>query len=191
MTINPFITALLGTLLVAGCGDNVDPVRYSSAPAALNSRVSVSYSTIALREVSLPAYATDEEISLADGSGAISQFPGSIWADDPTRAVTLRLTNALADVTRRTVAFDPWPFQDDPEVVIDVRLEDFIAETSGRFVARGRYYIANTDPDRKDRAGSFDLVQPFDPAQGFSAIAQAQSRIIAALAVEIASKGLR
>lgn len=191
MTMKFSIAALISTLLVAGCGENDDPVRYSSPPAALSSQVSIPHRTVALREVSLPTYATDEEISIADGTGAISQFPGSIWADDPTRAVTLRLTNALADVTRRTVAFDPWPFQDDPDVTVDVRFEEFVAETSGRFVARGRYYVAHTNPARSDRDGSFNLAEPFDPAQGFSAIAQAQSQIISALAVQIARNGLK
>ncbi|CAN0600954.1 unnamed protein product, partial [Ectocarpus sp. 12 AP-2014] len=149
------------------------------------------HESVALREVSLPAYATDESISIADGNGAIRELPGSIWADDPTRAVTLRLTNALADLTGRTVASDPWPFGGSPDVVVEVRVERLLAEDGGRYLAQGRFYVAHEDEERSDRSGSFNLIEPYDPTLGFPAIAQARSRIIAALAREIAQRGLR
>lgn len=185
------LSALLGLVLLASCSQTPEPVRYGATPPALERRISIPHRTVALREVSLPAYAADEEISVASGSGAIREFPGSIWADDPIRAVTLRLTNALSDLTGRTVASDPWPFQEDPDVVVDVRIEDFIAQASGRFVAKGRYYVAYTDSERSDRSRSFELSQSYDPEMGFSAIADARSKIIASLALDIAQRGLR
>lgn len=178
-------------LTLIGCASSPDPVRLTAEPQDLGARVSIPHQSVALREVSLPAYATDEGISMADGTGAIRELPGSVWADDPTRAITLRLTNALADLTGRTVASDPWPFGGAPDVVVEVRVERLLAEESGRYVAQGRFYVAHEDEDRSDRAGSFNLVEPFDPALGFSAIAQARSRILSTLAREIAQRGLR
>ena len=134
---------------------------------------------------------------MADGSGAITSAPDRLWADDPTRAVTLRLTNALADITGRLIASDPWPFQEDPEAVLEVRLETFVAQASGQFVAQGRYYVAHQAdgeedaPKRKDRAISFRLVEPFDPEGGFQSIAVARTRIVSVLARDIAQRGLR
>ena len=190
MILRPTIlTALCLTLL--GCGSSPDPVRLTTPPQEPGPRISIPHQSVALREVSLPTYATDEGISIADGTGAIRELSGSIWADDPTRAVTLRLTNALADLTGRTVASDPWPFGGSPDVVVDVRVERLLAEESGRYVAQGRYYVAHEDEERADRAGSFNLVEPFDPALGYSAIAQARSRVLAALAREIAQRGLK
>lgn len=184
------ILSALGVTLL-GCGSSPEPARLVTPPQDPGVRISIPHQSVALREVSLPTYATDEGISIADGTGAIRELPGSIWADDPTRAVTLRLTNALADMTGRTVASDPWPFGGSPDVVVEVRVERLLAEESGRYVAQGRFYIAHEDKERTDRAGSFNIVEQFDPALGFSAIAQARSRVLAALAREIAQRGLR
>ncbi|NNE88964.1 MAG: hypothetical protein HKN27_12885 [Silicimonas sp.] len=193
--------AVIGLFVLTACASTPEPVRYATTAHSPGARIAIPHQTIALREVSLPAYATDEGISIADQSGAIREAPGSIWADDPTRAVTLRLTNALADVTGRTVAADPWPFDSTPEVVVEVRMEEFVAEEAGRYVAQGRFYVAHAEDDRSDdesadskradRAGSFNIIQPFDPELGFPAIADARSRVIAALARQIAQRGLR
>lgn len=188
--------AFVALLALIGCGDAGEPVRYTTTAPAQASRVTIPVKSVSLREVSLPAYASEDGIAVADGSGAITSAPDRLWADDPTRAVTLRLTNALADLTGRVVASDPWPFREDAEAVVEVRIETFLAEASGQFVAQGRYYVAHQfdedeGPVRKDRAVSFRLVQPFNPEGGFKAIAAARTQIISALARDIARRGLR
>ncbi len=191
------ISSLVAPVLVlalVGCGSNGEPIRYSTFAPAQETRVSIPLKSVALREVSLPAYAAEEGIAIADGAGAITAAPDRIWADDPTRAVTLRLTNALADLTGRVVASDPWPFQEEPEAVVEVRIETFVAENSGQFVAQGRYYVAHQNedgPTRPDRAVSFRLAEPYDPDGGFKAIAAARTEVISALARDIARRGLR
>jgi len=187
---------LVACLALIGCGDAGEPVRYTTTAPAQTGRVSIPVKSVSLREVSLPSYASEEGIAVADRSGAITTATDRLWADDPTRAVTLRLTNALADLTGRVVASDPWPFREEPEAVVEVRIETFVAESSGRFVAQGRYYVAHQleeddGPVRRDRAVSFRLVQPYDPDGGFRAIAAARTRIISALAIDIARRGLR
>lgn len=186
------LISLLSVGLLIGCAETADPVRFTTAAPVPSTRVSVPLASVAVREVSLPAYAAEEGIAVADGSGVITSRPDNIWADEPVRAVTLRLTNALADLTGRIVASDPWPFQDEPEAVVEVRIEEFVAEASGRFVAQGRYYVAHGEEvDRRDRAISFRLAQPYDAERGFAAIAEARTRVISALAVDIARRGLR
>lgn len=181
----------VAVLALWGCGEAAEPVRYATPTPKAQVRVSIPLSSVAVREVSLPAYATEEGIAVASRSGAISTMTDSLWADDPTRAVTLRLTNALADITGRQVASDPWPFQSDPQAVVEVRLEEFVAEEAGRFVAEGRYYVAREEGFGPDHAHSFRLIQPFDAERGFSAIAAARAGIINALAADIARRGLR
>ena len=183
--------AVVAALAFAGCGDGAGPVRYTGAEPAAFAQVSIPMSSVAVREVSLPAYASEEGIAISDGSGAITSGPDNIWADDPTRAVTLRLTSALADLTGRLVASEPWPFRDDPEATIEVRVEQFIAEAGGQFVAQGRFYVAHSASERKDKAVSFSLAEPFNVEGGYRAIAAARTRIISALARDIASRGLR
>lgn len=188
--------ALFACLALIGCGGAGEPLRYAPDVPSQAVRINIPLKSVSLREVSLPAYATEEGIAIADASGAITTAPDRLWADDPTRAVTLRLTNALADVTGRVVASDPWPFEQNPEAVVEVRIETFVAEASGRFVAQGRYYVAHPfdeedGPKRKDRAVSFRLAEPFNPDAGFRAIAAARTRVISALARDIAGRGLR
>ena len=187
----PTILAATLLALLAGCGGSGEPVRYTTAQPAPTARVSIPLRSVALREVSLPAYAAEEGIPIASASGAVTTSPDNIWADDPTRAVTLRLTNALADLTGRVVASDPWPFREEPSAVVEVRMEEFVAQASGRFVAVGRYYVAHQEEGRTDRALSFRLAEPYDPEGGFAAIAEARARIITALARDIARRGLR
>lgn len=184
---------LFCSLGLIGCGDTAEPVRFTtpSGPAATVERISIPLATVAVREVTLPAYATEEGIAISDGTGAITTDPDRLWADDATRAVTLRLTNALADITGRQVASDPWPFREDAEAVVDVRIERFVAEADGRFVAIGRYYVAHEDETRRDHAHGFEIVQPYAPGGGFPAIAEARDRVIAWLAQDIARRGLR
>ncbi|PWK57429.1 hypothetical protein C8D95_10271 [Silicimonas algicola] len=182
--------AVTAALALAGCGDDGGPVRYSASEPVQTSRVSIPMASVSLREVSLPAYASEEGIAVSNGAGAITTGPNSIWADDPTRAVTLRLTNALADLTGRLVASEPWPFRDEPETMVEVRVEEFVAEAGGQFVAQGRYYVAHNDEARTEKALSFRITEPFDPAGGFIAIAAARTRVISALARDIAVRGL-
>lgn len=179
------------TLLLAACAETGEPVRFITTTPEETARITIPQQSVALREVSLPAYATEEGIAIADASGAVTTAPDRIWADDPTRAVTLRLTNALADLTGRVIASDPWPFRDEPEATVEVRIEEFVAEAAGRFVARGRIYVAQEIEDRSDRAFSFALAEPFAPEAGFPAIAAARSALLSALAREIAERGLR
>ncbi len=193
---SPFRILLFACLVLSACGEAVEPVRYAATAPVQDGRVSVPVKSVSLREVSLPSYASEEGIAVADSGGVIVSTPDSLWADDPTRAVTLRLTNALADLTGRVVASDPWPFREDAEAVVEVRIETFVAQATGRFVAQGRFYVAHQPEDedapvRKDRAVSFRLVEPFDPDGGFKAIAEARTRTISALAHEIARRGLR
>lgn len=183
----PFALALA---LLTACG-STGPVRYSAPKIPVSDRISIPQRTVAVREVSLPAYATAEQVSMADASGALREQGESLWADDPVREVTLELTGALGRLTGRTVAADPWPFRDEPDAVVDVRIEEFVARSSGSFLARGQYYVAQSDAGRSDRARQFEIVEPFNPDGGVPAIAAARSRAVAQLARQIARNGLR
>lgn len=191
----PFPLSLLAICasVLIGCGETAEPVRFDTPTANRTSLapVSIPLRTVSVREVTLPAYATEEGIAISDGAGAITTTPDNLWADDATRAVTLRLTNALADITGRQVASDPWPFRDDPDAVVDVRFESFVAVAAGQFEASGRYYVAQSSEDRRDHAHGFRIVQPYRPGGGFPAIAEARAKVIATLAEDIARRGLR
>lgn len=182
---------LIAATLLAGCLPADDPLLYTAPGGAIDRRVNVPQQTISVREVSLPSYAANERISVRFTPLQITESSENIWADDPVRAITLRLSQAIGDLTGRTVAADPWPYRAPPEVTVDVRIEEFVAEATGEFIARGQFYIAHEDAELRGRSVTFDLSTPFDPAGGFAAIAAARSQILVALALEVAQKGLR
>jgi len=190
MTYRLLSIAALSLMMLTACS-NPGPVRYSAPDQPVADRISIPQRTVAVREVSLPAYATVEQVSVADARGALREQGESLWADDPVREVTLELTAALGRLTGRTVAADPWPFRDEPDAVVDVRIEEFVARTGGTFLARGQVYVAQSDAGRPDRALQFEIVETYDPKGGVPAIAAARSRAVTHLARQIARKGLR
>lgn len=173
---------------LAACGP--PPERYIAPSPVAAAQQRVPYGAIALREVSLPAYAASEEIALADQEGRLQSASGSLWADDPMRAVTLDLVRALSGITGARVASEPWPFASSPDAAVDVRFEEFLASGTGVFTARGMYFVAPDTPGRPERARSFEIAQPFDPDAGYPAIAAARTAVLSTLAAEIARRGL-
>ena len=170
------------------------PSSYTVATPAPLERIGVQYSDVFVREVSLPTYAAAETIFLQGQGGLLTEQPNSVWADDPTRAVTLGISQALQTITRARVAPDPWPFGTNPEVAVDIRFETLAPGSDGLYRAAGQVFVA-PEPDEEDSASnrslSFRLEIPFDTSGGQSAIAAARSGLVARLATDIARRGLR
>ncbi len=185
------LSAALCVVLLAGCGSDPALIDAPAPSATTTERVSISYATVALRDVSLPTYATRDEIVFGAGDGALSSSKDTLWADDPVRAVTLGLARALLDLTQARVAPEPWPYAERPQVVVDVRMEEFLPSELGSFTARGLYYVAPDDGIGRDHAHKFEQVVPFDPEAGVAGMAQARSQILSALALDIAKTALR
>ena len=181
---------LLTCLALAACS-GPPPTRVVVPPAAVPDRVGIAYRTVSVLNVDLPTYASVEDIAVAQPGGLVETTNENIWADDPQRAITLELARVLAQITRATVAPQPWPFQDDPEAVVDVRLETAVAQAGGQFRMSGQYFVAPRDAGRPDRARLFSIDIPFDPEGGFAAIARAGGQAVSQLAVLIARDGLR
>jgi len=188
-------TCLLLALAVMACDSSDPTIRYQSPdPMAVLGelpRVRIVHKAVEVREVSLPGYAASEEIAMTDGAGQISTMQEALWADAPARLVTLNLSRALTQITRARIAPDPWPFQNRADAVVDVRFDSFVADPSGTFQASGMFFVAPDDPERRERAGTFNEAVAFDPEGGFPALAAAQSAVVGLLAQTIAKEGLR
>lgn len=176
---------------LAACSGGDGPALYQVPDVEAGARIAISYRSVAVREVSLPAYAALQEISVAEANGSLSSAPGLLWADDPVRSVTLDLARNLARLTGAQVAPEPWPFRTLPEVAVDVRVEELVASRSGTLRLSGQYFTAPDDPDRRGHAHVFDISEPFDPGGGVAAIAAARATAVARLARDVASTGLR
>jgi uncharacterized lipoprotein YmbA len=153
-------------------------------------RVGISYRTVEVLQVSLPTYAASEEIYVRGADGALTSSSDLLWADEPSRAVTLELTRYLSQITGAQVAPEPWPFADRAGARVDVRVEDMYAAADGRFIMTGQYFAA-PEAEGRDRSGLFSLSAPIAGEGGVAAIAAARGQVVRDLAAEIARRGLR
>jgi len=189
MRLQRFMTPLWATALaiLAGCAPNPD--RYIVPSPSPELRQRIAYAAVELREVSLPAYAADDEIVRLDLDGKMVSDGATLWADTPGRAIELELARALAQISGARIASAPWPFETAPDARLDLRFESLLARPDGRYEARGQYFTAV--PEGRERGGFFDLSVPYDIEAGPQAIAVARGRVISDLASFLARTALR
>ncbi len=180
---------LLGAALLSACGPA--PLRIAVPPTDAAESQSIGFDSVEVLEAQLPTYAEGEDIFVQGQGRALTQT-GAIWADDPSRAFTLELTDALNDLTGARIAPDPWPFEEPAGARLDVRVAEFAPDlTRGTFLLRGQYFVAALDESGRDRAREFRVEAPLAPSRGPAAIAAARAQATVLLAREIASDGLR
>lgn len=178
--------ALLCAATLAACGAAENRVAVPKLQS--DARQTIAYGSVSLREVSLPSYASSEQIYVTDEDGLLSPSEGLLWADDPSRAITLELSRHLAQITGAQVASEPWPFADYPQVQVELRIEEMLPGADGLFRLTGQYFIA--PENGRDRARLFDLAVPLS-GDGAAAIAAARGQAVQDLALDIARRGLR
>lgn len=183
---NTIATVMLCTL--AACAGAPD--RYTVSPPPPVERQRISFGAVEVRDVSLPAYAAADEISVIGPDGKLTSDAAVLWADTPERAVALELSRHLAQLSGARVASEPWPFDALPDARLDIRFEALVADAKGNFHAKGQYFVAVPE-GRRERSGLFDLSVPYDTDGGPAAIAAARGQVILDLAGHIARNGLR
>ena len=179
------IAAAATLALLTACGM---PASVVVQPPAIKETVRIGFKSVEVKDVSLPSYAAADEIAqrAPDGTLITSKV---LWADAPERAISLELSRNLARLTKRRVASEPWPFEEDAAATLDVRFTDLVAGTDGTYRATGQYFVGVYEA--RERSGSFDLTVAYDPKAGPAAIAKARGQLIVDLAKYLAVKGLR
>lgn len=175
----------MALVALAGCSSPTDTARYPLDPAPATKSLPNRIGTAELREVSLPQYASGQEIAYQTADGALRSDPKQIWADDPPRAMTLALAREISALSGATVIAEPWPLADMPARRIEVRVEQFLPGSDGVVRLSGAYYVTPAAGASADVVRRFDLRQPI-AGEGPAAIAAAQSAAVAALAAQIA-----
>lgn len=183
----PFLGAI-ALIGLAACA--AAPDRYIIPNAETSERQGIAFRAVEIRDISLPAYAASDEISLQSVDGRLTSDGTTLWADTPERAVALEFARHLSRLSDARVASAPWPFESFPDARLELRFESLIAEADGQFRARGQYFVAVSD-GRRERSGLFDLNVAFDPMGGPQAIATARGQVILDLARFVAANGLR
>lgn len=141
--------------------------------------------TVEVLEVSLPLYAESQEIPLAEASGAIRTDASSLWADTPTRAISINLAESLSKMTRTVAAVEPWPLEDAAQAKLDVRVKTLLASVRGSLQFSGQYFIVY-DTGRAPTAQWFDITVPLT-GQGGSDISAATGIAVNELAQRVAN----
>lgn len=180
-----FAFGLMAILTACGSAE-----RFAVAAPPVTEKVRIAFSSVEVRDVSLPSYAAADEIHQQTEDGTLISSSDVLWADAPERAIALELSQNLARLTERRVASEPWPFEAFPDARLEVRFADMVATTNGTFRTSGQYFVAVSDGGR-ERSGLFDLSVSFDPKGGPNAIARARGQLILDLASFIAKDGLR
>lgn len=178
------LAACLGFLTLAACGGPDELVL--SPQVVVTERIPTRFRSIEVVEVSLPTYAAGEQVAVSDDGALI--LSDVLWADDPTRSVTLALTRNLQEVTGRRVAPEPWPFDEGADVRVDVRVEELFV-SKGILRMSGQYFVADQTGAGRDHAHIFAFSAPIGTFSA-QATATGRARLVAELAREIAEDGL-
>jgi uncharacterized lipoprotein YmbA len=173
-------------LLLAACGD-ADPARYLIDRPAPEAQFRLAVSTVELREVVLPGHASATDLLVQAEDGGVQPVDGAIWADDPVRAVTARLAEAMDLATPATVAAEPWPLFDRAQARVEVRLTRMLAQAGGGFELAGQVAITSAEDVVADRVDRFSINVPLASSTA-SAIALAAGVSLDRLAAEILAK---
>lgn len=182
-------SAFLALATLAACS-SAPALRYPvSVLPETGGKIGVSVSALEVRDVNLPLYAGLETISIEGPDGVLITDKNTLWADDPTRAVTQGLADALSALTRAKVAAEPWPLSDGPDARLEVRFSKALAGKDGQFSMAGQYFVSSPGGLRREVARRFDVSVPYVVGNPTS-VADAMGQAIQKLARTIATDGL-
>ncbi|WP_226941717.1 PqiC family protein [Pseudooceanicola spongiae] len=185
------LLSILAALALSGCSaEKLYTVPNPTPAQATANRIAIAYGTVEVQDVSLPDYASSQSIAMRGPDGSVTAAKKLLWADLPTRAVTLELSRYLRQITGAEVAPSPWPFLDRAQVRVDVRVEQMLAEADGTFRLSGQYFIA-PETGARGRSALFDVVVPIGGDGDATAIAAARGQAMLQLAEKMARDGLR
>lgn len=149
-------------------------------------RVSSKFASIEVADISLPSYAARSEIPTIEGDVLVAS--DTLWADEPTRAMTLSLARHLSEITRARVASEPWPFDGLAAGRVEVRVEELVIAAQDMRMS-GQYFVVDQEDRGRDHAHLFELATPLASSTAAS-IAQSRAQILLDLANAIAADAL-
>jgi uncharacterized lipoprotein YmbA len=184
----PLPLVLGATLVLAACGGS--PEYYLLAPPEPAARATSPAGSIAVADISLPAYAEAIEIASIGPTGAVTLDRDALWADTPRRALTRHLVAALQTRLDAVVGTEPWPGFDQPGLRVEVAVDRMIGAPEGALQFTGQYVIVAPASGRILASERFAITLP-PPGPGYQGLIDAHGRAIEALADTIAARVAR
>lgn len=175
---------LLAALGLAACAGKAD---YYLMPPAGGADRQGSAGSVAVADMSLPAYAETVEIAVLTDTGAAQLSKDALWADTPRRAMTRHLVAALQARLSAQVSTEPWPAFDQPDLRVEVFVDRMIGAPEGSFQFAGQYVIVSNLSGRILSSDRFAFTLP-PQGPGYQGLIDAHARAVEALADQIAAR---
>ncbi len=172
-------------LALAACAGQPD---YFLLPAPQPAaRVAAPVGSIAVAEISLPAYAEAMEIAVMTGPGSAVADRQALWADTPRRALTRHLVAALDDRLNARVAAEPWPGYDPAGYRIEVIADRMIGTPGAEVEFAGQFIVVSPESGRVVATERFRVVTPV-AGEDNAALMSAHARAVEVLADRIVAR---
>ncbi len=172
------VRVLLGCvcLLIMSCSSGPPPRQYLLEPVLdpVNESVPPVIDAVALAEVVVPAYASDQRIASRDERYQIKYDEKNKWADSPDEALTRVLANRLRYYLEASVIVEPWPRSYEPQVRIEVQFDKLLREATGGAEMSGQIRLISGDGKQMIDVRTFQFVRyanNLDPGAFYAAVA--------------------
>ncbi|MEO1305809.1 MAG: PqiC family protein [Pseudomonadota bacterium] len=171
--------------VVAACASAPDPILYTLADRSPSEGSLVSEQIIGLSELTLPAYARNQQITTAISPYRITEDDDHRWAIPPSEALTTALSKALETSSGNTVLQRPYPAGVRPDIRLSLSFDRLLRGPNGEAEMTGQYLIQSDGQDAE--ISRFSLrVQSSD--KSYEAYMAALSDGLSDLGAEIAAK---
>lgn len=177
-TMNKFSPVMICVALVflASCGSGPPPRQFLLEPVLdpVNDSEPPAIEAVALAEVTVPKYASDQRLASRDEQYQIQYDDNVKWADSPDEALTRVLANRLRYYLEANVIVEPWPRGYEPQARIEVQLDKLIREATGGAELSGQIRIISGDGKQMLDVRTFQFVRyadSRDPNAYFAAVA--------------------
>lgn len=116
--------------------------------------------SIAVAEISLPAYADALEIAVLVAPGTATADRQALWADTPRRALTRHLIASLEARLNARVIGEPWPGYDQPAMRIEVIADRLIGAPGAGLDFAGQFVVVAPESGRVVATERFRVTAP-------------------------------
>lgn len=173
---------LAAALALGACASPEYHLLPAPAPAAQTGGAT----SLAVADISLPAYAEALEIAVLTETGAVTLEEQALWADTPRRALTRHLVGALQQRLRGQIGAEPWPGFDGPALRVEVVVDRMIGAPAAPLDFAGQYIITAPGSGRITASNRFAITVP-PQGEGYDALLAAHALAIDALADRISA----
>lgn len=179
----PLLAAL--AVVLAGCAGQPD--YFLLPPPQPVARQSSPVGSIAVAEMSLPAYADAMEIAVLTGPGSAIAERQALWGDTPRRALTRHLVASLEGRLNARVAAEPWPGYDPAGYRVEVIADRLIGAPGGAVEFAGQFIVISPESGQIVATERFRIVTPTEGDDN-AALLAAHARAVETLADQIVAR---